>query len=201
MIGDERRAVARQRLLDHRMAPAVDDEFEAVVDHGPRVVALGGEMRQGARHVERGQRLGALLDRAALRRHLRRQPLEDLELDAERALGGAGDLGLQLAEFGGGEAHLAGQRLPVDEGCAVRGGGELVAVLRGDLDEIAEHVVVANFQTANAGRLGVARLQGGDHAARFVAQAARLVERRVVAFAHEAAVALEGGQFVGERGG
>ena len=74
-------------------------------------------------------------------------------------------------------------------------------MLGGDLDEIAEHVVVANFKRADAGLFGIARLQRGDHAAGFVAQAARLVEARVVAFAHEAAVALEGGQFGSERGG
>ncbi len=85
---------------------------------------------------------------------------------------------------------------------ALSGGGEqLVAVLRGHLDEIAEHVVVPDLQAAHAGRLGIARLQGGDDAARLVAQGARLVERRVVAVAHEAAVALEGRQFVGERRG
>ena len=57
-----------------------------------------------------------------------------------------------------------------------------------------------DLQAADAGVLGVARLQRGDDAAGFVAQRARLVERRVVAFAHEAAVALEGGQLGGERG-
>mgnify|MGYP003693927293 CR=1 FL=1 len=53
---------------------------------------------------------------APLRDHARREPLENLELDAERALGGAGDLRFQLAQLGGGEAHLAGERLAVDEG-------------------------------------------------------------------------------------
>ncbi len=76
---------------------------------------------------------------------------------------------------------------------------QLLAVLRGHLDEIAEHVVVPDLQRAHAGLVGVARLQRGDHPARFVAQRARLVERGVVAGAHEAAVALEQRQFVGER--
>ncbi len=89
----------------------------------------------------------------------------------------------------------------MDEGRVERRGEQLVAVLGGDLDEIAEHVVVADFERADAGLFGIFRLQRGDHAARFVAQAARLVECRVVAFAHETAVALERGQFGGERGG
>ncbi len=43
------------------------------------------------------------------------QPLENLELEPKRALAGIGDLGFGLAELGGGEAHLSGQRLAVDE--------------------------------------------------------------------------------------
>ena len=76
---------------------------------------------------------------------------------------------------------------------------QLVAVLRGHLDEIAEHVVVPDLERAHAGLVGIARLQRRDHAAGLVAQRARLVERRVVARAHEAAVALEQRQLVGER--
>ena len=106
------------------------------------------------------------------------EPLEDLELERQRAVGRVGDLGFELAELGGGEAHLAGERLAMDEGRVERRGEQLFAVLRGDLDEIAEHVVVPDLQRADAGRLGVARLQRGDDAARFVAQRARLVERR-----------------------
>ena len=95
----------------------------------------------------------------ARRDHRRGEALEDFELEAERAVGGVGDLGFELAELGGGEAHLAGQRLAMDEGRVERRGEQLLAVLRGDLDEIAEHVVVPDFQRAHAGRLGVARLQ------------------------------------------
>ena len=122
---------------------------------------------------------------------MRGQLLEGLELDAERAVGGAGDLGFELAELGGGEAHLAGQRLAVDEGRVERRRHQLVAVLRRHLDEIAEHVVVADLQRLHGRGVGIARLQRRDHAAGFVAQRARLVERGVVARAHEAAVALE----------
>ena len=152
------------------------------------------------RDIEHRERFGGLLDRGGRRRHHRREALEGLELDAERAVGGAGDLGFELAELGGGEAHLAGERLAVDEGRVERRRQQLLAVLRGHLDEIAEHVVVPDLQRAHAGRVGVARLQRRDHAAGFVAQRARLVERGVVACAHEAAVALEVRQLVGERG-
>jgi hypothetical protein len=93
------------------------------------------------------------------------------QLEPERAVGGVGDLGFELAELGGGEADLAGQRLAMDEGRVQRRRHQLVAVLRRHLDEIAEHVVVPDLQALDAGLVGVARLQRGDDAARGVAQA------------------------------
>src|SRR3974390_3937616 len=74
-------------------------------------------------------------------------------------------------------------------------------MLRRDVDEITEYVVVPDLQRTDAGLLGIACLQRGDHAARFVAQCAGLVESGVVTFPDEAAIALEQRQFVGERVG
>ena len=87
----------------------------------------------------------------------------------------------------------------MDEGGVERRGEKFLAVLRGDVDEIAEHIVVPDLQRLHAGRFGVAHLQRGDDAARFVAQRARFVERRLVAAADETAVAAERRQFVGQR--
>ena len=69
----------------------------------------------------------------------------------------------------------------MDEGRVERRRQQLLAVLRGHLDEIAEHVVVAHLERAHAGLVGVARLQRRDHAARFVAQAraSRRAPRRI----------------------
>ena len=131
------------------------------------------------------------------RRHGGGEAIENLKLQRQRALGGVGDLRFQLAKFGGGEAHLPGQRLAMDEGRVERRAHQLVAVLRGDVDEIAEHVVVPDLQRPDARGLGVAHLKRGDDAARFVAQRSRFVERRLVARADKAAVAAERGQFVG----
>ena len=81
------------------------------------------------------------------------------------------------------------------------GAHQLVAVLGGDLDEIAQHIVVPDFQRLDLGVLGVARLQRGNDAARFVAQRPRLVERLVIMRGDEAAVAAQQRQLVGERRG
>src|SRR6185437_2567428 len=157
-IGDEGLAFALQRLLDHGMAAGLDGKAERSVYLGPHVVVVDGElgergrdieqrkgMRGGAKIVARGQRFGA-------------EALEDLKLEIERALAGISDLGLGLAELGSGEANLAGQRLAVNESRVQRRRHQLVAMLRRDLDEIAEHIVVPDFQALDGGRVGIARL-------------------------------------------
>ena len=94
----------------------------------------------------------------------------------QRAIGGLGDARLELGQLGGGEAHDIGERLAVDEQLDMRRLAQDGAMQRGDLDEIAEHVVVAHLQRFDAGRLGVSRLQAGDDLAAAVAQAPLLVE-------------------------
>src|SRR5262249_56932373 len=119
------------------------------------VTTLDGQWRQGGGWGGAGGGLGGVLDGGGRRRHRGGEPLERLELDAESAIRGAGDLGFELAQFGGSETHLTGERLAMDEGRVERRRHQSVAVLRRDLDEIAEHVVVADFQRAYRRRVGV----------------------------------------------
>jgi hypothetical protein len=67
--------------------------------------------------------------------------------------------------------------------------GESAGIGCGDLDEIAEHVVVAHLQRFDAGCLGVSRLQAGDDLAAAVAQAPVLIEIGIGTVADEASVA------------
>ena len=65
---------------------------------------------------------------------------------------------------------------------------QLVGVLRGDFDEEPKHAVVLDLERRTA-FLAIARFERCDDPARFVAQRAHLVERRVCSGPHEAAVA------------
>ena len=127
------------------------------------------------------------------------EPREDVELERERAVGGGGDLGLELGKLERREAHDVGERLAMDEGLGVRRLGQGAGIRGGDLDEIAEHIVVAHLQRFDAGGVGVGALQAGDDLAAAVAEAAVLIEIPVEAIADEAAVALVHGKLVGER--
>ena len=66
----------------------------------------------------------------------------------------------------------------MDEGLARGTGQEPLALGGRHLDEIAEHVVVLDLERADAGLLGIARLQTDDHVAGVVAQLARGIEVR-----------------------
>src|SRR5215472_3813787 len=185
-----------------------DCEREAIVDLRADIIALDRERGERAGHVESRNGLGGVLDSSARGRNRGREAIEDFELQRQRAFGRSGDLRFQLAKFGGGEADLPGGGLAMNEGGVEWRGHQLFAVLRRNINEIAEHIVVPDFQRANAGGFGVAHLQARDHAPRFVAQRARPIERRCVAGADKAAVAPQMwqlvsehlAQFLGERG-
>ena len=143
IVGDERIA---DRLLDHGVAAALDDEVERAVDLGANIGTLDREHRERARNIEHGERFGGGLDLDARGDDHRGKPLEYLKLEVERAVGGVGDLRLELAERRGGESDLSGKGLAVNEGGVERRGQQLLAVLGGDVDEIAQHVIVPDLQ-------------------------------------------------------
>ena len=140
------------------MAAALDDEIERAVDLRPHVATFDRQLGQRGGDVEDRKRAGGVLDGRGCRRHGSGELVEAFELDPERAVRGAGDLGFELAQFGGGEADLAGEGLAMDERGVERRRHQLVAVLGCHLDKIAEHVVVPNFQRPHRGRVGIAAL-------------------------------------------
>src|SRR3990170_8734586 len=109
--------------------------------------------------VELGQSGACRRQRALLGEYLLGEPRKDFELERKRPVGGLRDARLKLSKFGRREAHAIGQGLAMDEDLRVRWLAQDRAVERGDLDEIAEHVVVAHLQRFDAGCLGVSRLQ------------------------------------------
>ena len=180
------------------MTSALDGELQRVVDDGPRVVFIDCELCQRSGDVEQRKRMGGSAQIVANSHGLCAKLVEDFQFKSQRAVAGIGDLRFDLAEFGGGEADLSRKRLAVNKCRVERRGHQLVAVLRRDLNEIAQHVVVPDLESLDAGVVGVARLHCGDHQPRSVAQAAGFVERRFIARTHKAAIALEQRQFVGK---
>ena len=199
IVGDERPAVAAKRRFHHRMAAAFDFEGERILDDGTGPVFAHRELGERRRHVDAGDRVGERLERSCFREDLGREAIEDRKLQRQRSARGAGDAAFETAQFRRGKTHDAGERLAVNERLAERRRHQLFALRPRHLDEIAEHVVVLDLERANAGLLGVARLQARDHPARGVAQFARFIQILIVARAHEAAGAFRQRQLVGKR--
>ena len=104
-------------------------------------------------------------------------------LERERLLGRAVDPRFELAQLHGRVADGAGKGLPVNEGL-----GQRLGPLWRHLDVVAEHVVMAHLERAQASLAAIAGLQPADQAPAVVAKLHHLVERRIVAARDDAAV-------------
>ena len=181
------------------MAAALDGEGDAVIDLRAAPALAASEIGQCRCDIEFGQCQSGGLDRLGLGQHGFAERGEDGEFELQRPVGGGGDLGFELAELDRGEAHRIRHGLAMHEGRAPGITQEFLAGRLGHLDEIAEHRVVLDAQRPAAGLGRIARLQLGDDLARVDLEQAQLVERRIEAFAHEAAVATVEWQFIGQR--
>ena len=153
-----------ERLLDHRMAPAVDGEGEASIDLGPHVVALDRERGERRRDVERRRApRAACLDRGARRR----SRVAASRSKISSSIASARSAALAIFASSSPSSVVVKRTWPASVWrwmkVALSGARhQLVAVLRRHFDEIAEHIVVPDLQRADAGLLGIARLQRGD---------------------------------------
>src|SRR5579875_3701026 len=143
------------------MTTTVNDEGKPVVDLRPNIILFYRELRKRSCDVQPRQRIGAGIYIVGFGNYGLNEALKDLKLQPQCAFGRIGDLCLKLAEFRGGEAYLSGKSLTMDEGCFEWRRQQFLAMLRRDLDKIAEHVVMPDLKRFDAGLLGILHLQGG----------------------------------------
>lgn len=134
------------------MASTFDGKGDIVGDDGTAVVALRGEQGKRRGDIDHGQRTGGIGDGLARLQDLLDQPGEDVEFQRNRSVARLGNLRFKLTQFDGGETHGVGHGLTVDEDVAV----QLVGMGLGRFDVVTQHVVVADFQRADAGALLIA---------------------------------------------
>ena len=121
--------------------PPRTSNTEPVSTSGRAQRGLGGELGQGARRVEDGERRRRGGDLGAARHDLADEVVEKPQFERERALGGAGDPAFEIGQLDGRVALRAGHRLAMDE---VRA-RDCRPSLGRDLDVIADDVVVADL--------------------------------------------------------
>ena len=179
----------RQRRFHHDMAAARNREGVAVVDLGTDMALADGKFGERGGDVEDRQRFGDARQHLGRGQRLARHLVEQFFFYGERLIGGLRDAVCERREFVGRKAHGAAHRLAM----AIAGGHQFVGVPTRDFDEIAQHAVMLDLER-RAAFFAIARFERGDHPARFVAQRAHFVERRMGSRPHEAAVAgVEGG--------
>ena len=187
-------AVARQRLFHGGMPAALDEEAAAVVHMRAHVILRLREIRQRRGAVQRGECGGGVGDRVLGGEHRARQLVEQRKLPRQRFARGVQDAAFERGKLVRGEAHGVGQRLLVPEHRRMRLGLERGGGAGAHLDEIAEHLIVLDFQRLDAGPRRVGRLQLGEHDLGIGGELAQLVKVGVVARRDEAAIAREIGE-------
>jgi hypothetical protein len=147
-------------------------------------------------HVEHREHLGRVVEAAPLAGHRRPQLVEQVDLAPHALLLGAEHLPLPLVELGGRVAFGVLHRLLAD---VVR--RHLLRMRPADLQEEAEHAVVADLERGDARPLDLLRLVAGDPGLAAGGELHELVEGRVEARPDEAALAGEHRAAFAERGG
>ncbi|GBD14953.1 hypothetical protein HRbin25_00840 [bacterium HR25] len=171
IVGDE--LPLPQHPLHHGVAAVLDPDLVALVHLGADVAVAGGRFGQGAVDVHLRHRPGRAEDAVGGRRHLSTHLLEQLPLQLHLSLPGVQDAVLQLPQLRRDEAFSPHQGLAP---LVVR--RHQVQVGPGDLDVVAEDLVVAQLQALDAGALPFPPLQIGQHLTGVLRQGAGLVQLR-----------------------
>ena len=183
VVGDE--GIAQHPLHD-RVAPLGVDELVAARQPRLHVVEARRGLGERGEHVELGGGARGRLDPPRGGGEPRAQLLEQHRLARGDQLVGAQHAVLVLLELGGDEALAARDRL-----LAHVVGRHQRQVRLADLDVVAEDAVEADLERGDAGAGALALLDGRDRLAPAAARAPQLVELRVDAVLHEAALAQE----------
>ncbi len=158
----------------------MDFDDAGLIHGGAAVVVLHRHGGKGAKSVDLGHGGGGLLDAGHLGGHLEPQISEQLKFQGGHPVGGGEDVALQVLQLLGDVALAVHQRLLADIGLR----HQLLEGV-GHLDVVAEHLVVADLQGADAGFFLFACLHLGDDALAAVEDGAEPVHLRVEAVTDE----------------
>ena len=176
------------------MAAVVNFDDAAVVHARTAIVVVHRDGRERAERVELGDEPRRALDAHALGSHSVAQGGEEFKFERLVAVARGQNLLLKVFEFFGDVALAVHERLLAD----VRFGHKLLEGVR-DLDIVAEDLVVADLQRADAGLFLLARLDVGEKPLAARQNLVQAVDFGIVALADEAALAHGKRRLVDER--
>ena len=185
IVGHEHAAL--EHLLHHGVTSLGDGQHIAVVHHGAAVVVFRSDLRQRRQYIQLGNGIGGALDTIQLGTDAFQQFVKQAAFQRDKTLVCAKDLAFQLLQLLCDVPLAGGEGLLADIGLRHK---VLVGVAH--LDEVAEHMVIADLQLWDACLLPQAGFQLCQHALGVVADGAQLVHLGMVTLGNDAAI-LEGG--------
>ena len=154
-------AAAGEKALHHRVARVAQHEALALVEHGPHVAVAHRGLGERQQRVERRERGGGPEHLRGMRRDLAADLLVDGGLQLLQPVARAEHPVLVLLQLLRVEPLRVDERLAAD--VVLR---HAAAMGVGDLQIVAEHLVVADLQVGDAGALALLPLQPRDVGAR-----------------------------------
>ena len=164
-----------------------DGQHIAVIHHGATVVIFRSDLRQSRQYIQLGNGVGGALDAIQLGTDAFQQFIKQAAFQRDEPLVRAKDLAFQLLQLLRDVPLAGGEGLLADVGLRHK-----VFVGVAHLDEIAEHMVIADLQLWDAGLLPQTGFQLCQNTLGIIADGAQLVHLGVVTLGNNAAV-LEGG--------
>ena len=193
VVGHE--ALAAEGVLDHRVAAVLDVEHVVRQDLGADVAAQGSGLGEGGQDIQLGQAAGGAQQAGGGGAQALAHLAEQAQLDLVDALLGVEHQRLVFLHLGGDVA------LGVDQGLlADVVGGRQPGVGAGDLDVIAEDLVVADLEGLDAGALALDAFQVGDPLAGMAGALHHPIQLGGEAGADDAGVGEGGGRVIGDGG-
>ena len=181
VVGDEKRVL--EHLFHHRVAALADLDDAGLVHVGAAVVVSHRHGGEGGQGIDLRHRRGGFLDAGGRVGDLLTQLREQLVFQGHHPLGGRQDLVLQILQLLGDEPLAVHQCLLAD--VCIR---HLVLKGVADFNVIAEHLVVADLQGADAGGLFLLGLHLRDDALAALQDVPQAVHLFVKAVPDEAAL-------------
>ena len=163
---------------------------------GRRIILFGGKDGERDRDIKRRERASNFSDLFGQIIYLANQIDKYFLFNGQRLVGGGRKITFKLRQFRRGKADIIGKCLTMDEWVVflffiAMFDHEFVRVAGGDINKIAEHIIISDFERINACHLAIFGLQVRDMLLAVIAQGSEFIEPRIVTGFNKAAITVQ----------
>ena len=186
-----------QCLFNNRVATGNNIKSQTVIHGWAYITLFLGQFRERRGNVQLGNPGSNRLQGVGLIQYHLHDIGKMAQFKLQSLSGGISNLGFKLGQFGGGKPHGVGHGLAVDEPFLVV--AQCISVQRRHLDEISQHVVVADLKILHPGLVSVAGLKTGNDLLAFIAQLTLFIQFLIKARSNKISVAGQQWHFISEQ--